>query len=274
MSTDPKDLAKSAGLALALLALIAFPSEVFNATFEENSGEIRAWFRRPRRALASAGRVRQSVLYGVFLAIGGLLYAAVNPDFGLDVSSFALAAGIAGGLGVVSLGFGVPANLVSYARYRQWGRLAVLPGSAVVAAACVGFSRLLNFLPGYLFGLIAGFTFRNEEDEKTEGRLTAAGCLFILLVGIAAWIARGPVSAAAAGPGAGRGLFALEALLTAVFLLGLESLLFGLLPLRFLNGSNVDIAVQEGLTCAATCGPVQPVVRSVGLFPACSRVVY
>ncbi|MGH9024190.1 MAG: FGLLP motif-containing membrane protein, partial [Acidimicrobiia bacterium] len=124
-------------------------------------------------------------------------------------------------------------------RYRQWGRLAVLPGSAVVAAACVGFSRLLHFLPGYLFGLIAGFTFRHEEDERTKGRLTAAGCLFILLVAIAAWIARGPVSTAAAGPGAGPGLFALEALLTAVFLLGLESLLFGLLPLRFLNGSKV-----------------------------------
>ena len=40
------------------------------------------------------------------------------------------------------------------------------------------------------------------------------------------------------------------------------------------NVGNVVNAVQPGLAGAATWGLVQPVVRSVRLFPPCSRALY
>src|SRR5207237_1231754 len=79
----------------------------------------------------------------------------------------------------------------------EWARLKVLPGTALVAVACVGLSRLLAFQPGYLYGLIAGLEFR-REPEDTTGRLTSLAALTILIIGLVTWAARAPVAAASA----------------------------------------------------------------------------
>ncbi|MGQ0744015.1 MAG: FGLLP motif-containing membrane protein [Acidimicrobiales bacterium] len=239
VSTDPKAVAASAGLALLLVALVGFPSELFNATFNENQSEIRAWFRRRRKELGTGGPIRQAASFGAFIVAGGFLYAGLSADFGFNLSSLVLALGIALGLVVISLGFGAPANLFSRRTAGEWGRLGVIPGSLVVAALCVVASRVVGFQPGYLYGVLAGFTFKQAFDRRTEGRLAAAGCLAIMVVGIIAFLLKAPVAAAAGEPEAGLWLMGLEAALAAVFLLGIESLAVGLLPLRFLNGAKV-----------------------------------
>jgi hypothetical protein len=56
---------------------------------------------------------------------------------------------------------------------------------------------------------------------------------------VAAWLALKPVSAAADKPGATFATLVLEATLGGIFWCGLDSLVIGLLPLRFLSGSEV-----------------------------------
>ena len=108
----------------------------------------------------------------------------------------------------------------------------------MVAIVCVGISRLLHFVPGYLYGLIAGLEFR-QEPEDTTGRLTSLAALTILIIGLVTWAARAPVAAAAARQGAGFWAVAADACLAAIFVAGLTTLVFSLIPLRFLEGTKV-----------------------------------
>jgi hypothetical protein len=55
---------------------------------------------------------------------------------------------------------------------------------------------------------------------------------------IGAWLALIPISAAAAKPNSSMFMLILEACIGGVFLIGLESLLVDLLPMRFLDGST------------------------------------
>jgi hypothetical protein len=115
----------------------------------------------------------------------------------------------------------------------------VLPGTALVAVACVGLSRLVHFQPGYLYGLIAGLSFRRRLETDTNGALTAASAVSVFVLSIAAWVARVPVAGAAARPNASIWIVALEACLAAISILGLETVVICLIPVRFVEGSKL-----------------------------------
>ncbi|MDQ1428780.1 MAG: hypothetical protein QOK39_2256 [Acidimicrobiaceae bacterium] len=243
ISTNPAVLAASAAVALAIIPLLAFPSQLFNSTLQENYEEVSGWFRRPARKPAKArkpaSRATQTAEFSAFLAAGAVLYGLLTPGFGFNRTSLALGLGLGLALLVICVGFSVPTLSYMRRRYHERGRLQILPGTIVIAAVCVGASRLLHFQPGALYGLLAVFAFGRDLDAKRKGRLTAVSAVFILTVAVAAWFVRVPVAAAAGRPGAGLGLLILDAALSAVFLLGLESLVVSLLPLRFLDGSKV-----------------------------------
>jgi hypothetical protein len=141
---------------------------------------------------------------------------------------------------VVSLGFRMPHLLYVHHQDGEWGRLRVLPGTAVVAIVCVAVSRLVHFQPGYLYGLIAGLALRRQLETDTNGALTAASAVSIFSLGILAWIARVPVAHAASGPHPGVWWVGLEACLAAITILGIETVVICLIPLRFVEGSKLE----------------------------------
>ena len=239
ISTGGTDLAMSAIVAVGLLILLAFPSQLFNATFAENYDEIRGWFGLPRRVFDAVGRARQSVAFTAFAVGGGLIYSLLSPDFGINQGSLALLIGMTVAVAVVSVGFCLPSAIYMRRNHGEWGKISVLPGSMLVGLACVGLSRLLNFQPGYLYGVLAAVVFARALRDREKGRLSAVAALFMLGVSVLAWAARVPVSAATSEPGASVWLVALESCLGAIFLLGLESIVVGLLPMRFLDGGRV-----------------------------------
>jgi hypothetical protein len=229
----------SAAVAMGLLCLIAFPAELFNTTLEEHYDEVRGWFHLPPKRLeAEAGR-SQVIPFVAFLLVGGLLYSLLNPAFRLDRSTLAAALGLSLAMGIVTLAFDVPSLAYIRRRHGVWGRLVILPGTLLLAAGCVLLSRAVHFLPGYFYGLIAGITFRRQVAEAVKGRLVAASALLVLVLSVASWLALMPVSSAADKPGASFAVLVLEATLGGTFWCGLDSLVIGLLPLRFLSGSEV-----------------------------------
>ncbi len=235
----PTAAARTTLTTLMLFLFVAFPSKLFNNTLDENYNEVRAWFGlKPKRETVPARN--QWLPFAAFIGLGGILYAFLSPGFGFDRSSLALVLGLSIGLALVSVGFAIPTLFHVHGRYGEWAKLRILPGTAVVALVCVVLSRLVHFQPGYLYGLIAGLAFRRRLDNDTAGRLTAFSAVLLLGVSLGAWLARAPVSAAAAQPDAGFWLLTLEACLAVVFVLGLESLVLGLLPMRFVEGSRLE----------------------------------
>ena len=239
VATGIKRLAVSAGITLAVILTVAFPSELFNSTLDENYDEVRGWFGLAPRDAGSDPPGHQFFVFVGFVIITGVLYSGLSPDFGFNRSSLALALGFCVSLLVVTIAFRLPSLFVVHRRYREWAQLRVLPGTAVVAAACVVLSRVLHFQPGYLYGLIAGLSLRHQLAKDTTGRLTSAAALGILAISVLAWFGRAPLAAAAGRPNAGFWVVAAEASLATLFVVGLESIAISLIPLRFLEGGKL-----------------------------------
>jgi len=233
-----RDVVISAISGLLLLLLVAFPAELFNSTLEENYEEVRAWLRRPRQAMAAAGGFHQAKIFSAFVISGGVLYSLLSPDFGLNASTLASVLGLSAALAMTTAGFGLPASLYMRRRFKDWGRIAILPGTLVISIVFVAFSRILHMQPGLLYGLIAGFAFRHELNEREEGRLVAGSSLFVLLIAGIAWVLQASL-AVATKPDAGFLLLTLDACLAGIFVIGLESLVIGMIPIRFLRGRSV-----------------------------------
>ncbi|HLI57212.1 MAG TPA: FGLLP motif-containing membrane protein [Actinomycetota bacterium] len=233
-----KSFALSAAIAGLILALVAFPSQIFNATLQEHYEEVRGWFHLKRPLAEVVKDVNQRVLFPIFLLVGGLLFALITPDFGFNRSTLALVLGLAIAVAVVTVGFAVPTFIYFLNKYKDRGQILVMPGSVIVALACVGVSRLLHFEPGYLYGLLAIFVFHHETDEKTDGKLAAASALVVIALAIIAWVARVPLTGLDEKNPSFIALV-LEAALGGAFVIGVESVLVGLLPMRFLDGSRI-----------------------------------
>jgi hypothetical protein len=238
VSTRLRTVLTSLIITAGMVLLIVFPADLFNATLDANYDEVRSWFGLGPKSSKGVRPLNQALALAGFIAAGGILYGFLSPDFGLTLSSLALALGLSVALALITIVFRLPFLLHSKTSHGEWAQLKVLPGTALMAVACVGLSRLLNFQPGYLYGLIAGLEFQ-RETEDTTGRLTSLAALTILIIGLVTWAARAPVAAAAARQGAGFWVVAADACLAAIFVAGLTTLVFSLIPLRFLEGTKV-----------------------------------
>jgi hypothetical protein len=247
-----RTLVQSGALAVGLLTLIiiflmGFPQELFNNTYESNKERLVAAARRRlpgyfeereasrpwwRRAAEAAG------LFVAFVAVAGFINALLDPTFGWNPSSAWFLLGWCGGIVVITLGFQLPAVVLGVRTRRRVG-LHILVGSVLIALVCVGVSRWLHLEPGYCYGLLAVFAFRPAIDERMTGRLAAFSALSVLLLALVAWVLWLPVQQAAAHPHPSPALLVIETLLGVVFLAGIQSVAFGMLPLPFLPGREV-----------------------------------
>jgi len=242
--SDPRHAAGNLLIALLSLLGIALSKEVFNQTVRTNYEEIRRWFRFwppiERRLLAgSRGQRPDWQMFIAFSLVGGLLYGFLEPRFFTDLGeTLAVFIGMSLALAVVVL-----VRTLSESRYVSRhdggaGRLTFFPLALPVAVLSVVISRVVNFEPGYIYGVFVAVAFRRELLAAVEGASIALASWVTLGVSLAAWILWMPVESLTA-PGAPFLVFVAENFLVLVFVLGLEALLFGLLPLQFLDGEKL-----------------------------------
>ncbi|MCA1706474.1 MAG: hypothetical protein LC808_25700 [Actinobacteria bacterium] len=251
---DPLQLLLSLLLVGLLVLVVAFPADLFNSTFENNRDEINGWFswvpRPPRLNLPSWVHLDILGLVAAFL-----LLMAVVRNVGLNYATLAQAVGflIAVPLVVVALeaprGWyyrrknNIQTHLSTQAQRRQteWR---VLPAALIVAGFLALVSRLADFEPPYVYGLIAVYigadlALNNRDAAGDKERGTLIGILFLFAVSIIAWFSWIPVDRVIDSGQRGFGWLVLDAMLATFFLLGLEAAVFGLIPLTFLKGKDI-----------------------------------
>ncbi|MCW2761301.1 MAG: hypothetical protein JWR85_1502 [Marmoricola sp.] len=272
--TAPSDALRNLGdrlpqdlLLVALLGLLMiFPAQIFNSTYEDNHERIDRQLARlrPRRrapsaiptqrdpapepssgpppgsatAVPSRGR-RLGVFLGCALA-GTLLGGLLDPEFGANTASYALMAGLFLALVLTVLVVALTGRLFRSATHHghEW-YLRAIPSALLIALLCVVVSRVTHFEPGYLYGVLGGAVFAASLERRSEGRAEVAISVVALVLALGAWVVFEPVANAANGADPAFWLLGTDAFLAALFIGGIEGLLFGLIPLRFLPGYRV-----------------------------------
>ena len=241
----PQDLLLVAVLGL----LMVFPAQIFNSTYEENHERIARFagrFRRRRRSEEGAapaavpGRFRRVAVFVVSAGLGTVLGGLLDPGFGANRATAALLIGVFVALLVAVAIATLSGWTFRTARHRphSW-YLRAIPSGLVVAVACVLVSRLTDFAPGYLYGILGGAVFAGVLEKRTEGRAETVTLIAGLLVALGAWIAFEPVAHAANAAHPNLGVLVADSLLGCLFIGGIEGMLFSLIPLRFLPGHRV-----------------------------------
>ena len=241
--TDPGFVLGNIALTLVLVLLIAFPAHMFNNTLAENYDEVLGWFgpiqRRFEGARRMRGKVPTPVVLGLMSIGGAVLFAFLDPDFGFNRASLALVLGLLSALVIVSSVYDV-----ARARYlrKHFGVISSVrgyPAGMAVAVVLVAFSRIAHFTPGYLFGVFTALGFNQEVDEREDGKGLAVAAASLLGVAVLCWLLWMPVSAAAVHPSPPFTVLFLDAALSTIWIAGIQGLVFGMLPLRFLDGLKV-----------------------------------
>ena len=256
VSLKPVDLLRSAVLAGGLLVLVGFPGQLFNSTLQSHYAEVMGWFaflrRRkqrepeepaeaaPSEATATSADLPQTPWWviGLVFLFGAVISGFVDPKFGFDLASLEAVLGVFGAIAVTTLVYTGISALLQHRMYGRWGRFKVFPGGIAIVIACVVITKVFAAQPGYIYGVMLSYSLGSFKIPKHhEGRLVAVGYFVILVASLSAWFLWTPVKAAAAS--GSFPLVILSTTLAGIFMGGMCSLLFGLLPLRFLDGEKL-----------------------------------
>jgi len=205
--------------------------------FESRSPAVQTY---PEREQTPEGMFWRTPLgIALFLLLSSLLYGFLDPTFGPDLKSIAAFAGLALGLVVTLLVFCAPIAL-AYRRSAIPFSLSALPGTLVVGLACVLVTRLTDFQPGYLYGLVITFVVAHKLSLAAEGKAMAIATASALVVAAAAWFGLlwvEPLNPAQGDPSLR--LIAFQTALVMGLVTGVELAVFGMVPVRFLPGEKV-----------------------------------
>jgi hypothetical protein len=231
INLDPVVVAASVALAAGMLFLVPFPAEIFNNTMVEHHDQIRAWFRRRKGDETPAIWHKPWVLLLGLIAMA-LLYGFLDPDFGVNGASVPTFLGLLIGVLVTTVGFALPTMIMRRRRTEERGILRVLPVALLVGVGCVVLSRLIGFLPGYLYGVALGLVFAAEVGEDAEAREVTISAVVILALALGAWFGLGAVRSSESGTFSD----VVQAALAMTTVSAFEALVFGLLPIHGMPG--------------------------------------
>ena len=144
-----------------------------------------------------------------------------------------IVSGLLLGLAIITVSFDLPLRLWHRRAGGDLGFLKSLWWTLPVAALCVLISRLADFQPGYLYGLIISIVFVTEISTRDEGIGTWLASVWLLVLSFGAWILLAFVRQGTFDPWVS--LF-LQTVLVTFVVAGIETLAVGLLPMRFLPG--------------------------------------
>ncbi|WP_406284666.1 FGLLP motif-containing membrane protein [Embleya sp. NBC_00896] len=235
---EPRPVVLAGATAVLALPVLGFSAELFNKTWEQNRMRIRRRLRPGAARPRSQPRLPELQVL-VFVVLSAAFCVAVEPNTGWDARTAALALALLAAvpLGVLVYEGSAEAYRRRVSRIRALPRL--VPGALGVAAVLAVASRLLDLTPGYVYGLFLAFTSAGlrRMSPEDEGRAVALGAWSLAGLAVVAWVWRIPVTHVLnESDGAPFGWVFAEDLLTQCFVAAVVGLVFGLLPMQFMDG--------------------------------------
>ena len=248
VSFAPEDVVRTVGISLFVLLLVGAPTPVFNETLESNLGQIQGGLRRLVPGRGSSGRLQRlgdrlrrfsdsPLGLLVYVLVASLIYSFLTPGFPSDNGLVVFGVAVLG-LAAVTAADIVPGQRYVMGKYSERGRIRVALWTLVLAAVCVFISRLSGMQPGFMYGIIGAFAFTAALSVADEGRMEARGAVALLVVAVVAWFARIPFEPTPGVPASGLDL-TINLALVGTFIVAVEGLVFGLIPLSFLPGQRI-----------------------------------
>jgi hypothetical protein len=240
-----ENLAQGGMLALLLAALLYLPVTIFNKATEKNHETIKRWFARPRAVLLFLFgwipfRKHPAITMTLGVLASAVLFSFIEPGFPEEDGALQYLLGMVLGFGLVSFVFFATWLLVLRRLEPDGtGEWKLYPPFILLAAFLVVMARLAHFLPGVVLGTVAEYEPAKKLSARTAGIRVAVTYGVLMALGLAAWFAWIPVEHAAEKEGASNLTLILDSALAITFVSSLESVAFGLLPMKFLDGSDL-----------------------------------
>ncbi|MWB98650.1 hypothetical protein [Agromyces seonyuensis] len=238
----PESIVLAGLVALALLFLIAVPTEILNSTISSSSGRLGRGFRAIERRMdalqdafvAFTGSRALAAL--ILVVVVSVIFGFTDPDFGFDLTSMRLVLSLATAFFLLSY----VASWITRLLVQRLGddietEISIQPAIIVFAIVGVIAARLLDFSPGFLIGLVIGLEMvRASRRQARNAVLIQAGVVLTLCMG--SWIAYSMLADVSPD---GFGIAYLIDTLVAIVAEGLTALLVVSFPLHFLEGRRV-----------------------------------
>lgn len=257
VSTDLGVLGTNLILTIIVLLTFGLTSSLFNSTIKSNREEIDGWIdaatRRVRPihgAVSGTARVigripgerfvARPVRIMFILALTGLVYGFLSPDFRLDAGGVVLFASIIVGTGFVTFLTEGGGAVLASRRFHAPASVRLYVAAVLVAIVCVGLSRLMDFQPGLMYGFIASNVIAVTAvlDLRREAYLILIPTLALLAVSLMAWLLLPFFGPAAGGTGTWWQVL-IQAGLVTVFVAGIEGAFYAMIPITFMDGATV-----------------------------------
>ncbi len=241
---NPVALAAGGGFALALMLLVAIPSELLNSTLSAGGHRLGRGYLAVQGALTRfndrlTGITRTPVISAaVLILVLSVIFGFNDPDYGFDPVSVRLTLSMATSIFIV---YCLAALLSGAIMKRIWGirsQLEMLPTALLLAVLGVVIARLIDFTPGFLIGLAIGLTIIGSVPAALRAKAILVQFGVTFAVGLVAYLA---YSALRGIPGLREtlpGVF-LDDTLVAIVAESLTGLLIVLLPLAFFSGREL-----------------------------------
>lgn len=244
---NPIALGIAGASALILMAFVVFPAELLNNTLASRYGALfgrlfggagkgrRPWMERLREWFS---RSRLPSALGI-IGVASLIFCFADPDFGLDLASLRLFVACFLALVVVCVVAAVIARRYLDVRWRLRSILEVQPLGLILGIIGIIVTRLLDFSPGIMIGLVVGLALAGSVEGRDHARAVATFSTAVLGISVLAWVGYSVLLGMLGGAPSGFvDALALDTL-AAIPAEGLGALLVGLLPLRGLDGAEV-----------------------------------
>jgi hypothetical protein len=254
---DPDVLLTNLFLTGLVILIFGLTSAVFNSTIDDNRDDIaeaihagakKLWFvsvpilalNRVARSTTERARLSTPARVAVILAVTGLIYGFLSPDFGFNLKSLLLFVAL-----VIGLGFGTylqegGSALLAIRRYHVDSSVRLFGAGIVVAIVCVALSRLAGLQPGFVYGFIASSVILSPIalDRRASANLVIWPSVALLVASIGAWLVLGPIHQAALLDGSWFNVLA-DTVAASIFIGGLEGVFYSMIPITFMDGAVV-----------------------------------
>ncbi|MEO6533753.1 MAG: hypothetical protein ABIO06_09295 [Pseudolysinimonas sp.] len=239
----PAKVASAIEIGLVLLIFAVLPGHLLNATlaeqyerFTKRRGERRKAPSRWARLLAFLHRA--PFVAGLLLTTAtALLFGFADPRFGFSLASLRLFLGLAIALAIVSYGTNAIVSRVMQGRWKVDVEVSLRPLGLILTVVGVVISRLLDFSPGFLIGLVLGLVIAEKHLAKQAWRAVMLRSSILLGLALIAWLAFSLFDAKEEGGTFGSEL-AVETLV-AITTEAIVGLLIELLPIKLLEGEKL-----------------------------------